>query len=167
MLNNGVLWSEKEERLIFPFWNGEELLGWQGRYFGKDPEKIRKNKWWSKGNLQSIFHIYFLGRGGVGQERHKTSALVLVEDVISAIKVSKAGINVMPLFGVNVKSRMPQIRVLNYVEAILWLDPDQHIKMINECNRERLNGFMMHPILEMKDPKYFSVEEIKCLLKIE
>lgn len=162
MLQNGIVWSEQYERLIFPFWDGENLVGWQGRYFGKDS---KQGKWFSRGNLNTLYYIFFLGRK-VGHERHKTQVIVLVEDVISAMKVSKVGINAMPLFGVNVKSRMPQIRVLGYQEAVLWLDPDQYIKMIKECNAERLNGFKMHPILEMKDPKYFSVEEIKKLLKI-
>ena len=170
LLNNGILYSDKESRLLFPFWNDGELLGWQGRYFGND---TTKKKWYSRGKLDCIFHILFNGRvknhsisplklGKVGHAMNDaTRRIVLVEDVVSALKVSKVGIDAMPLFGVNIKQRWPKIRLLGYSEALLWLDPDMHIKIVKESRVGCLNGITTHAVLSTKDPKCHTLEEIR------
>lgn len=160
MLYNGLLWSEKEQRLIFPLWNGETLEGWQGRYFGTDKTKA---KWYSRGDVQNIIHILYMGR--VGQHHPDASQLVLTEDIISAIKVSKLGIPAMPLFGVNIKARIPQFRVLKYLEYIIFLDEDMHQHSLKESLTMRLNGFKTKSILSECDPKEYSYTELECLLK--
>ena len=157
LLQNGILWSERESRLLFPFWNGGELLGWQGRYFGND---ATKKKWYSRGKLDSIYHIFFMGRVGHAMN-DATRRIVLVEDVVSALKVSKVGIDAMPLFGVNIKQRWPKIRLLGYSEALLWLDPDMHIKIVKESRVGCLNGITTHAVLSTKDPKCHTLEEIR------
>lgn len=169
MLNNGVLYSEEKELLIFPFWINEGLIGYQGRYFGHDKTK---NKYYSKGKLNEIIHLLYNGKlysendgllknKRVGHAGIKTHKLVLVEDIISAIKVSKAGAFAMPLFGTNIKSRWGQIRVLQPQGCILWLDPDMDIKSVTECRSARLNGFKCHAVLSEHDPKEHSLEYIK------
>lgn len=160
MLYNGVLWSEEEQRLIFPFWNGETLEGWQGRYLGTDKTKA---KWYSKGDVQDIIHILYMGR--VDQHENK-GELVLCEDIVSAIKVSKLGISAMPLFGVNVKARIPQFRILSYLEYIIFLDPDMHQHSLRESLTMRLNGFKTHVILSDKDPKEYSYIQLQEILKL-
>lgn len=160
VLYNGVLYSEKEERLIFPFWNGETLEGWQGRYFGTDNKKA---KWYSRGDVQSIIHI--LKNGRVGHHENDASRLVLCEDIVSAIKVSKLGISAMPLFGVNIKARIPQFRVLSYLEYIIFLDEDMHQHSLKESRTMRLNGLNVCTILSEKDPKEHSYQELECLLR--
>ena len=160
LLYNGVLYSEKEERLIFPFWNGETLEGWQGRYFGTDNKKA---KWYSRGDVQSIIHI--LKNGRVGHPENDASRLVLCEDIVSAIKVSKLGICCMPLFGVNIKARIPQFRVLSYLEYIIFLDEDMHQHSTKESLTMRLNGFKTRVLLSDCDPKEYSYQELECLLK--
>lgn len=150
--------------LCFPFWqyldNDMILLGYQARVFGEGKEKC---KWLSFGDVQSIVHVL---NNGVGHALIKTTRLVLVEDIISAIKVSRLGISAMPLFGVNIKSRIGQFRVLNPLELIIFLDPDQHKHSITESNLLRLNGFKTHTVLSKKDPKEYTYDELKELLKV-
>jgi hypothetical protein len=160
MLNNGMLWSESEQRLIIPLWNGGELLGWQGRYFGVDKDN---KKWFGKGNLQEIYHILFNGR--VGQAYNDANQLVLTEDIISAIKVSKLGIAAMPLFGVNIKTRWKLLRILKYQEVIIFLDPDMHTKSLLQSKEGALQGVRNRCILSTKDPKEYSYDELKEILK--
>ena len=173
--NNGILWSDKESRLLFPYWYDDVLLGWQGRYFGADSTK---KKWYSQGKLELVAHVLFNGRVSaginltapsiserVGHVMNDATRLVITEDVVSAIKVSKCGIHAMPIFGTNIKSRWSQIRILNYQEAILWLDPDMYTKMIKECRVGVLNGIKTRCILSTKDPKEHSYEEIRYYLQ--
>lgn len=173
LLNNGVLWSElgiyinyrgtkirATDLLIAPFWANGELLGWQGRYFGMD---TRIPKYISRGKLNEVYH--FISDGKVGHNINKASQLILTEDIISAIKVSKIGIYTLPLFGVNFKSRIKQLRLLNVKEAILWLDPDMHLTMIKESRVGCLEGVKTTCILSTKDPKEHSYEEIRKYLQ--
>ena len=177
LLQNGILWSERESRLLFPFWNDGELLGWQGRLFSSsNTNDSHSKKWYSRGKLDMIYHIMFNGRvknhpssplklGKVGHAMNDaTRRIVLVEDVVSALKVSKVGIDAMPLFGVNIKQRWPKIRLLGYSEALLWLDPDMHIKIIKESRVGCLNGITTHAILSTKDPKCHTLEEIRTYI---
>ncbi len=181
MIKNGLLWSDAgininvkgiqvkaDSLLLFPFWNNENLLGWQGRYFGMNPIIP---KWISKGKLDSIFHILFNGRihnpsiplkmGRVGHAMNDASQVVLVEDIVSAIKVSKTGVCSMPLFGVNFRSRWVNLRLLGYSEALLWLDPDMHLRIVKESRVGCLNGITTHAVLSTKDPKCHTLEEIR------
>src|SRR3990172_1088177 len=88
---HSLFWSNKFDRLIFPIFDNEgELSAWQGKYFGND---TKQPKWYSIGINNSILHI-------LGKVNNQGS-LILVEDIVSAIKVSKAvsHSSVMPLFG--------------------------------------------------------------------
>jgi len=173
MLNNGVLWSsdgvgfnykgvriQATDLLIFPLWNNEVLEGWQGRYFGNDG---RIPKWIGRGDLQEVYHILFNGK--VGQAKNDANQLVLTEDIISAIKVSKLGICCMPLFGVNIKSRWKLLRILRYQEVIIFLDPDMHTKSLLQSKEGALQGVRNRCILSTKDPKEYSYDELREILK--
>jgi hypothetical protein len=159
MLHNGVLWSDQQGRLVFPLWNNGELLGWQGRYFGSDKSAP---KWFSKGDMLKIVHVLFKGK--VGQHNLDANQLILCEDIVSAIKVSKLGFHAMPLFGVNIKGRIPQFRVLRYLQYIIFLDEDMHQHSLKESLIMRLNGFKVHSILSSCDPKEYSYNKLKEIL---
>lgn len=150
--DNTVGWSEEEQKLIFPFLDPyNTVLGWQGRYFGDDPTKP---KWFSQGNLQDIYHILPI-------KSFNTKDICLVEDIISAIKVSDV-CNVMPLFGAVIAPRhLTRLHLLGYNKIHIWLDPDKHSEMVGFAQQARTYGFSVHTILSNKDPKYYSFEEIK------
>ena len=164
--HNGIEKTYKNQRikldrlLCFPFWDKDNLLGYQARVFGSNKDK---GKWYTKGDVQTIVNILFCGK--VGQGKNDASRVVLTEDVISALKVSKLGIRAMPLFGVNIKSRIAQFRVLKPLELIIFLDPDMHKHSLLEAATLRLNGFKVHTILSDKDPKEYSYKELKNVLK--
>jgi len=149
MLNNNCLWSEYKQRLIFPVYGPEGLLAYQGRYFGED---ITQKKWDSRGDLKNIFHI--LGKG---------SSLVLVEDIVSAIKISKIT-RAMPIFGSSIGvERFKRIRMLcKEGEAVyIWLDPDMRAKSVIEVRRGILCGLNTHAIFSDRDPKEETYETIR------
>src|SRR3990172_4222669 len=122
---HSLLWSDKFNRLIFPIFDSEgELLAWTGKYFGTNAEQP---KWYSAGINNNILHI-------LGKVNNKRS-LILVEDIMSAIKVSKAVDHaVMPLFGSFFsEDRAKALHTLGYNIFSLWLDPDKRREAITQA----------------------------------
>lgn len=109
-----IMWSEKRELLVFPIFDqNNNLLGWQGRSFSKD----KKGKYYSKGPLNNILHL-------INSKNISAHGIVLVEDLISAIKVGHYACT-MPLFGSHVS--LEKLTRLHHLtnRLIFWLDHDK------------------------------------------
>ena len=145
-----ILWSEYRQFLVFPYFIDGELVAWQGRYFGED-KKI--GKWHTKGKVEEI--VYTLGP--------KSKSIVLVEDIISSMKVSRL-IQSSPLFGSVISPRRFTILRHFYDTLYIWLDPDKQKEALKFAQKGRLFGFDCHVILSDKDPKEHSIEEIEQYL---
>jgi hypothetical protein len=157
LYKHNVLWSESRQRLIFPIFGDEGLIAYQGRSFFLDEESQKKYpKWYGKGNLKDTFNIF-----GAGNK------LVLTEDIISAIKVSKCGVMAMPLYGCQI-GRERFKRLYNLIntddEVLIWLDPDKRKEATKEAQLGRLCGINTRVIFSDKDPKEHSYEEISQIL---
>lgn len=155
LLNNNVLWSELWKRLIFPVYGDEHrgLIAWQGRYFGDDPSKV---KWYGRGDLKNTFHI--LGNSNV---------LALVEDIVSAIKIEKAGFSAMPLFGCVVgvdRFRRLYSRLSKQDKVVVWLDENKRPEAVKEARLGRLFGLNSTCVFSRRDPKDEDYESIKDIL---
>lgn len=153
---NNVLWSDSLQRLIFPVYGDGFLIAWQGRSFHLQNQAVAKiPKWYGKGNLKDTFNI--LGKG---------NELVLVEDIVSAIKVAKCGVMAMPLYGSFVGLNRFK-RIYNQfgteVEVLVWLDPDKRLEVLKEVKLGS-SFCKCRSIFSEKDPKEHSYEEIKTIL---
>ena len=149
MYNHHVFWSPSQQRLLFPIYGEIELLAYQGRYFGSN----LKPKWWTTGKILDILHVL-----GTDPER-----IFLVEDMVSAIKVSKVS-RAMPLFGswVGVKRFERLFKLLERgAECNLWLDPDMRATSIVQSRQGSSVGLNMKTIFSEKDPKELPLSEIK------
>lgn len=158
LLSVNAVWSDSLQRLIFPIYDGNRsLIGWQGRDFILERTDKRRAKWFGRGPLESIFNI--LGQG---------NRLALTEDVVSAIKLSLAGIMAIPLYGCVVgRKRFKRLYSLygDTVEVLVWLDPDKQQESIKEARLGRLCGLNCRAILSDQDPKEHSYEEITKYLQ--
>ena len=97
--------------LVMPIWDiYQNLIMWQARYFGLEK---RCPRYWAKGN-KGCFHI--LG--------HQTPTITLVEDLVSAIKVSRYG-TVMPIFGSEISNECAVFLSNHYANLNIWLDKDK------------------------------------------
>jgi len=88
---NRLLYSEYRSLLVFPYFGeyDNQLLGWQGRYFGDNP---KHPKWFTKGNVKDFIHP-------IGLDKSKQAGtMVYVEDIVSAIKVGRV-YGCVPVFG--------------------------------------------------------------------
>jgi hypothetical protein len=88
--------------------------------------------------------------------------LVLVEDIISAIKINKVGHAALPVYGNNVKNRFERLRTMGYEDVVIWLDPNMHSEAIRQCRYAV--GLNTRIVFSSKDPKEHSFTEIKELL---
>lgn len=167
LLNHNTLWSESTQRLIFPVFGDTGLgssacgvlLAYQGRYFGPAaPEGSRSYpKWHGQGNLKDTYNI-------LGED---SSKIVLCEDIISAIKMSKIT-RVMPLYGSHVGiDRFKRLRMLIEPSAEVWiyLDPDKRKESVVEARRGVLCGMKTRVIYSEADPKEESYESLQRILK--
>jgi len=139
---NTILWSQYYERLIFPYFNEDGLIAWQGRYLGFE---LGKSKWYSNGKLDSFIHI-------VGNKRAQT--VVLCEDVISAIKIAhNTSVCAVPLFKAHISTtRMLQLK-LTYGRMLCWLDFDKAKESMQFSKKMRDFGINAQSIITTLDPK--------------
>ena len=141
--NLGILWDESKGLLIFPMYEGEELIGYVGRQFlGKGPKYV------VQGEKQRFKPVYGSG-----------DTLVLTEDLISAVKVGRVTV-AMPLFGIHVRE-VPA----GYSKYKLWLDKDKQISSVQQCRKWRQYGYDIESIITDLDPKEYNEQQIREYLK--
>lgn len=157
-IKNHVMWSERYSRIIFPYFDQTGLLAWQGRYIPCGKNKVEVNgkspaKWYSQGLIHEIIHPINVNN----------REAVLVEDIISAIKVSKVK-GAIPLFGSSISGKH-FLRLKKIVDRVwIWLDPDMRPKSLKMASMGKLLGLDTHVIFSDHDPKEHSQEEIDKLL---
>jgi len=151
-------YSEKYQRLIMPVYKDGELIYWQGRYLGnhkKDgtPKYISRTK---SGN-------YYWEYNPTGSD-----VAVLVEDILSAIKVGSAGYCGVCLFGSYLKESVLNEVAETYTRMVLWLDPDKRKSATKYTKRFSSLGYPLRVILTArKDPKEYTTKEIQKYLNKE
>jgi len=121
---------------------------WQGRIFAPDT----KAKYLSEGIKPFILY-------GVNLDK-----IVLVEDILSAIKVSRVA-SASPMLGT-----MPLERNLSHLEPFnsvyLWCDKDARIKSLKTArNLSEKIGKRVIPVISEKDPKCYNDNDIVSYLR--
>lgn len=156
IIHNKLMWSEYWQQLIFPYFDKyNNLVAWQGRSFNPEFQIRKHTKWFSQGDLKSLFHII--------PATQNYDSLVLVEDIVSAIKVGRH-LPALVLFGNNIANRLVGLyRLTN--KLVIWLDPDMKKKTLREADKARQLGFQVSCIFTDKDPKDYSHEDIQICLK--
>jgi len=149
---NNILWSEYHQRIVFPIIISGTLMGWIGR--SVDPDVVPKV--YTRGALHEI--TYILGNT-------RASKIIVVEDIISAIRVSTAeGCAVSPLFGSHVSTRKMLTLRRYYDELIIWLDKDKEKESVKFAQKAREFGIKARTVITDYDPKTYSDSEIQSFL---
>ena len=149
LIKHHVMWSPSLQRIIFPYFDQTGLLAWQGRYVGEE----KKAKWFSQGKIHEIIHPINVNK----------REAVLVEDIISAIKVSKVK-GAIPLFGSSISGKH-FLRLKKVVDRVwVWLDPDMRSKSLKMASLGKLLDMDTHVIFSDKDPKEEDDETIRSKL---
>lgn len=145
--------SPKLSRLILPLYNkGGELIFWQGRTLRKpskdNPKYINVT---SKKNDYAILNP-------------KCNTVVLVEDILSSIKVARQVASI-PILGSYVSTSLLQY-LKGYDTIYCWLDMDKRFDSLRYSQKIRLlTGKPCSSIITKLDPKEYTDEEIHVYLK--
>lgn len=157
LYQNQVLWSDQRKLLIFPIYDESHTLwGWQGRYFGEDPEHP---KWTSKGKYKDLIQIKNL-------TQCKDNGIIIVEDIISSIKLSTL-YSTSCLYGsyIDIYKYINIYNIYKPNKLIIWLDYDKRKEANEYCLKLNNLGIPTRVIITSKDPKEYSYTEIKEFLE--
>lgn len=158
--NNGIVYSPSVDRLLMPLYMDGDYIGWQGRTLAKDRD-IPKYLTTVDSNRPS-------GNCGLYRNAVPSDTAVLVEDVVSAIKLSRQ-VDSIALLGSHPTSEVVNWIAGRYKNIIIWLDNDKPevIKQQNKLHSlfKVLVSGEVKLILTDKDPKDYSDSEIEEWLK--
>lgn len=142
-------YSETYDRLILPVFGEDEVIYWQGRRLGDDLAQPKYLNF-----SQARTQVYFV----VNKESNTT---IIVEDILSALAVARAGFNAVALLGSNVNDSILASIPSMTKRVKFWLDPDMRKKSVKFSKRLRSKGIKSSSILlPVKDPKEYLPDEI-------
>ena len=153
-------WSDSKQYLVFPVFDlYDNLLLWQGRYFGPNEAHPR---FFTSGTPETVFHILDAkGRLDIRDGAvWSSNCVLLVEDYLSAVKVGRQ-FPAMPLFGSEIS--LDRIRKLSghVTSLVIWLDRDK-LKSAVKARFKALAYFTtVSVIVADKDPKEYDDERIR------
>lgn len=155
-------WSDLYNRVIIPIYeygqfgdtHARKLVGWIGRELDcQDKEERRAKKvakYITRKNKKEDRILFFAPGKGAFAETY-----VIVEDIISAIKVQKAtGMTVVALLSSHVSSEL--MKKCQGRRVYIWLDRDMLAKAIGYTTRFKQFGINASVVKTLKDPKEYN-----------
>lgn len=130
------------------------LVMYQGRYFGDNPQYP---KYVTKGPVVGTFDIHWCLDGD-------SKSIVVVEDFISAIKVSRV-MNSIPMWGSSFSKAQLKVLSQTFSKLVWWVDPDKQADYPKLVNKVSLYFDEVKCVYSDLDPKYYEKEEV-CLFLI-
>lgn len=124
---------------------------YQGRYFGTGDYP----KYITHGYVSTTYNIHW--------KDPLDKTIVLVEDFISAIKVSRV-LNSMPLWGSSIPTERLRVLSRTFEKLVIWLDKDKQHEYPALTNKASLYFDSCKCIFSSFDPKQYSTEEIRWML---
>lgn len=155
MTQHQILWSEKMKWLVFPIKIDNNIIGYQARNFNID----KPYKWitkFKKNNYIKVIDNYL-----------NSNLIVLVEDIISSIRVSNIyNIKSIPLFGSFVNDNLYRFLKQQKLPVAIWLDRDKAKDAILFSGKARSLGLSCRTIITDLDPKAYTNNELKGYLNV-
>ena len=155
----GIYWSPIRQMLCWQVKSPHgETLGWQGRNFSK----YAKVRYTSHGRIHEDLCI-------IGEQKpvnfcdDGTTTVVLVEDYISAIKVS-THLPCIPLFGCTISTEDLQAIKKRFKGVIVWLDSDKLDNARKIALKASMLGLTGQVLFTELDTKCYSTDDIKRYL---
>lgn len=156
----GFLWSEEKEKLWIPvrqyskITTGSKLVGWIERGFNPKSYLTRTDN-------KEEFYGYYLTDNVINNGK-----IVIVEDVISALKCSQV-VDSIAITGVHPKESVIAAILKNgYKQAYIFLDADNPTVRMKAREIPKRLPFVASRVIETgRDPKHHSIQEIEELIK--
>lgn len=153
ILHSGGGWNPSRSLLTFPYYDKEgTLVCVQGRNFGD-----RGPKYFNRGSTYQVVDL-------IG--KHSPTSVVITEDKLSAIKVSKVT-NAFPALGTQVQlHKLVWLKAQGVQNLYLWLDRDKWKEGVEICDKAKWLGLSTRAIYSELDPKSYSLEQIMVYLSM-
>ncbi|QKL73346.1 DNA primase [Ralstonia solanacearum] len=151
----GFYWNPKLSRVVLPVYDGGgRCVYWQARTL--EPYSVNPRKYLNP----AVDKSRLVARYGDGP------AVVLTEDILSAYKVSLAGVAGWSLLGTRLNTYTTAQVLSARKPVFVWLDPDAAGQAAaKEIMRTlRAYGVSVRNVVSTKDPKLLSREEITRLV---
>lgn len=145
-------YSPSSGRLILPVFKDKKVIFWQGRLL-ETPTKQRPK--YLSVSAKGVDKMLEIQRG--------LDRVVIVEDVLSAIKVSRH-CSAIALLGSFIPDSMFD-KIKKYKSVGIWLDADKYQQSLVYANRMREFGHRVITITTPKDPKEQSNQTIEDFTK--
>lgn len=163
-IRNNIEWSPSREQLVYKFYGSDkDLVLWQARNFREGT--THKSRFFTCGTPNDVIARYVGSEmpsadGDSGSLVGKTG--VIVEDAISALKVSQAGAyDGIPCFSSNIsRNKLARLARL-YEKLIVWLDSDKYKEAVGLSTRAQMLGISSTVIFTELDPKEYSLDHIR------
>lgn len=152
-------YSERMNRLIMPVFNGAssanddgELVYWQGRRLSGNKDEPKYI------SMKSTAGSAFFNLAAKG-----ATDVVVVEDVVSAVVLRRAGYNAIALLGSYIGDRVAgYLSTFQYRSVVVWLDPDKRKESVKFARMLSGLGFSATCLVTpTKDPKDYSITQIR------
>lgn len=160
VLWHNVAFDHKRNSIVFRWFDGD------GNVVQFQTRNMEKKVFYTSTNHDNVLPIYYSNT-----RSSPADLLVVVEDCVSAIKIAELRglegptIDAMPLLGSHLPSS--KLTALNrvYSNAIFWLDSDKGADSVKYANRARMLGMDSHIMQTELDPKEYTWEQLKDMLK--
>lgn len=152
ILKSSFGWSASMESIIMPVYTNDTLVYWQARYTGKlkTVPKYRSQRQIAR---KEVYFDCF--------KEYRSWGVVLVEDIISAVKVGRV-VDARALLSKYISPIVIQnLTDLGYKSILVWLDHDMIDKAAAYVKRYSSFGYPVRIVDTPKDPKYYNEEEIQ------
>jgi len=143
-------------RLLLPVYDSNDsLVYYQTRYLDKPTKQNPKYLNVRASGAKNVFFIC---------NHRATDLCILVEDILSAIKVGRQ-VDSIALLGSYIPPRIVDI-LQGYARVCIWLDPDKRAEALKYSKQlNALLGVPVTPIISPKDPKEHSNVEIATFVQ--
>jgi hypothetical protein len=151
LIRHNCFYSASWDQLIYTWKDGEgRVVLWQGRNF----RPTAKAKCFTQGTPDDVLPLYGSGLSEPGMPSYRVSQLVIVEDPVSAMKLSRYGLS-MPALGSDLSpNKLARIARLPGLErVVVWLDGNMYHKAQRMAQRFLMLGVSASAIYTPEDPK--------------
>lgn len=153
MGSGDILYSPLWRRIIFPLYSSDtNYLGWTGRSISSN----HIPKWHHEKRFAEGFVYVVKSRNPEAPD----DLLVLVEDVVSAIRVARQ-YHVACLFGLHLSDAQLQTIARQYLHVICWFDDFATSNALALSGRLHAYGVEAHVIWTQLDPKAYNDLEVR------
>lgn len=149
-------YSEFRDRLIMPVFDNDGVVYWQGRNLDTPTKKNPKYVNVKSKRADVLFET---------KDDNKT--YVIVEDILSAIAMGRAGYHGVSILGSAVTDDMMSIiSKRNPDRVVVWLDPDKRKEAVKYAKRLSVFGIRATALVTPeKDPKEYLTDEVRKFIE--